>query len=314
MAHANQAFIAPLLDRFPGMQVGAGPNPGLHLFHAPNSICSQKVRAVLAQLGLDHWSHVLDIFQGETYDPVYVRSRVEGCAAAGLRLSHRHLGTTSVATSGCDACVVPTLIDSVSGDILVDSLRICLAIDGMAGATLVPDGIRDDILAELSMIDDLPNYQNLAVQVIPAGAPRNAFAASKVRRCTALIEEYGDDRALRAAYEAKRDKEQSAADQLFSEGEIAAARDAVARAFTALEVRLARQAGPWLFGDDVTMADLFWGAELIRSDDLDESGSWADGSLPAVAAYYDRLRGLPALQAAILNFPGARLTPKPATP
>lgn len=309
MADGSTADFQTLFDHFPGAAVGAAGD--LHVFHAPNSICSQKVRAVLAHHGLPHWSHLLDIFAGDTYAPDYVRARHAGCLAAGLSLAAQHLGTTSVASSGCDACVVPTVIDAAAGQVLVDSLRICLDLDARAGGGLMPEALRPAIMAELSIVDELPNYQNLAVRVVPDAAPRNAFALSKVRRCDDLLARHGDDAVLRAAYEAKRAKEQSAAEQLFNEPALAGARMAVREALAGLEERLASLDGPWLFGAEPTMADLFWGAELIRAEDVGQAGYWQNGRLPRVAAWYGRLCELPALRAAIIEFPGARLSPPP---
>ena len=56
---------------FPGTPTltGNGAMTGLHLYHAQNSICSQKVRAVLAATSQPYTSHLLNIFKGETYDP-----------------------------------------------------------------------------------------------------------------------------------------------------------------------------------------------------------------------------------------------------
>ncbi len=297
----------PLFTRFPGGRIGDAGT--LHLFHAPNSICSQKVRAVLAHHGLPFWSHTLNIFEGETYAPEYVRLRYEACTSAGYSLAALHPGSTAVDSTGCDACVVPTVIDEAMGEVLVDSLKICLTLDARAGGGLMPEEHRDAILAELAIVDELPNYQNLAVCVVPGSAPRNAFAASKVARCNGLLDEYGDDPALRAAYEAKRAKEQSAADHLFDDAAMQAARDAVDQALTALEQRLATRTDRWLFGPEVTMADLFWGAELIRAEDVGHAGFWENGRLPLVAAWLKDLEAMPALRRAITDYPGARLSP-----
>ena len=309
----TQAF-ANLMGKFPGVMVGADAAPQLHFFHAPNSICSQKVRAVLAFHQIPHSSHLLDIFAGETYDPAYVRMRMEGCASLGGPMADQHLGTTSVKSSGCDGCVVPTLLDAETGAVTVDSLRICLALDGTAGGEkLIPAALKEAIMAELAVVDDLPNYQNLAVRVVPKTAPENAFAASKVARCNALLAAHGEDPVLRAAYEAKRAKEQYAADKLFDEPALTQARQAVTDALAGLEKRLATGSGPWLFGDSVTMSDLFWGAELIRTEDVGQGHLWQGNLLPNVAAYYARLCELPALQTAILDFPAARLAPQKAS-
>ena len=308
MTSGSDIAMSALVGRFPGVAQGADPEPMLRLFHAPNSICSQKVRAVLHHLDIPYWSHLLNIFAGDTYDPAYVRVRMSGCSAAGLPLADRHLGTTSVASGGCDACVVPTLVESATGAVTVDSLRICLSLD--AGQpdrpSLVPPDLVDRIMAELAVVDELPNYQNLAVRVIGKSAPRNAFAQSKVARCDRLLADHGADPVLRAAYEAKRSKEHMAAERLFDVASVEQAKQAVGDALTGLETRL-DNAGPWLFGERVTMADLFWGAELIRAEDVGQAHFWAGTNLPRVAGYFRHLCTLPALRAAIIDFPAARL-------
>ena len=307
---ANDALEA----RFPAAEAAAdGP---LHLYHAPNSICSQKVRIVLMERRRPFASHVLDIFTGQTYDPAYVRLRAEGCAAAGLPLTRQHLGTTSVAGGGgCDACVVPTLVDRARGVALVDSRAICLdldATDAVPGA-LIPPELRARILAEIDIVDNLPNYQVLAVGVaasVKAGA-KNGFATSKVARCEALMAANAQDPVLVAAYEAKRDKEQMAAERLFTDAAMAEAHSAIAHALQGLETRLAATESAFLFGDGLTMADIFWATELIRADDLGHSAHWSNGRLPAVEAYFERLCALPSVREGILDWPGARFPRRP---
>ena len=281
----------------------------LHLYHAANSICSQKVRAVLAAQDQPYASHLMQIFKGDTYDPAYVRLRMTGGQAAGLRMVDEHPGSTSVEATGFDACVVPTIYDDRTGEILVDSRRICIELDRRAGGTLMPDDLRESILAEIDLIDNLPNYQLLAVAVGKPSpdAPDNAFAVSKVARCDALLAEHGDDPLLRAGYEAKRRKEQDAAGRLFGAEAMGIAAEAIARAVRDLDARLADSGGPFLFGDRLTLADLFWGVELIRADDLGFSHIWADGACPAVQDYYRTLASHPSMQHALADWPGARL-------
>ena len=178
----------------------------------------------------------------------------------------------------------------------------------------MPASLRDAINEELSIVDDLPNYQLLAVAV---GKPNpnaadNSFALSKVRRCDTLMAQHADDIALCAAYAAKRAKEQAAADRLFEASAMDRARTLIERSLRELHERLRRRGGPFLFGSSITMADLFWGVELIRIDDLGMSHTWANGKLPALDTYYQRTSQLPAVLAAVTEWPSARL--KLATP
>ncbi len=82
-------------------------------------------------------------------------------------------------------------------------------------------------------------------------------------------------------------------------GMIRFSRDQMKRHLQELEAQLAAN-GPWLMGEQYTLADVSWSAVLLR---LDETGwlAWFDSvaPLPATLAYYDRLRGRPSWQTAI---------------
>jgi len=301
------AFIGP--DR--------GGAPRFELFSAASSVCSQKVRAVLAHHDHTYRSHMVDLFGGQTYVPAYVRLRLKGCDDLGVALVNQHTGSTSVASGGgCDAAVVPTLIDWETDEVVVDSKRICDHIDAATrrGTTgLRPAHLADRLDAEVDIIDNLPNYQMLSG--LPPGDDRRpdklrgktgvAFAMGKVERCDRYLAEFPDDAGLVRAYTAKRAKELDAATQLFTAD---AMQDAYRRAEAAcdtLERRLVAAGTPWLFGDTVTMADLFWGVEFTRMTNLGADTFWRDGVRPAVAAYAARTSALPAIRQAITDWPGA---------
>lgn len=313
---ASEYEFAALRSRFAGTRHGAlrPDTPRYHLFHAPNSICSQKVRATLFALDEPFVSYQIDMFTGENYDPLYVRARVRGCREAGLPLSSLHLGATSAEKTGCDACVVPTLVHDESHRIMVDSHRICLALDSARRAgvpSLLPQELKQAIEDELAIVDMLPNYPLLASEIAKAQnatGDGNPFARSKVARCEKLMQTYAGDPDLLAAYTAKRDKERSADARLFTQEALARSYSDMKRAFEELDGRLAKSQGQYLFGDTLTFADLFWGAELIRAEDLHLESIWTDGRLPALAGYYDRLASLPALKRAIIDWPGARFS------
>lgn len=307
---------ADLASRRPPALIGGAPGvvPRYTLYHAPNSICSQKVRVVLAAKGVPYESRALNLFEGETYLPDYVRLRVKGCDDAGLALAARHSGSTSATAQGCDACVVPTLYDRETGEVTVDSLRICLFIDEHPGASrLVPEALADAIRAEIAVVDNLPNYQMLAAK--PPGEDRRPpsqrgkngidFATAKVARCDKYLAQFGDDPDLSRAYRAKRDKELNAKQTLFDEQSMKRAYEVMATSLGEFDRRLANASRTWLFGDAPTMADLFWVINLARVDNLGAGHFWSDGRLPAVEAFYRRGRQLPAIRSAVLEWPGA---------
>lgn len=289
--------------------------PRFELFHAANSICSQKVRTVLAHKRIPYVSHQMNIFTGETYLPDHVRLRMLGCGALGLPLVSGHSGSTSVAGGGCDPAVVPTLVDWETGRVLVDSRRICDMLDqvGDPAERLRPPGLDAGIDSELAVIDDLPNYQMLAGR--PPGEDRRPahrrgsngvdFARQKVKRCDDYLARSEGDETLTLAYRAKRAKELDAAERLFSPTAMRDAYAHVGAACRALDETLSARRTRWLFSDRPSMADLFWGLELIRIKNMAAASIWEDAGLHGVQAFLEQAEQLPSIRAAVLDWPGA---------
>ncbi|MES2398756.1 MAG: glutathione S-transferase family protein [Pseudomonadota bacterium] len=301
----------------PGENIGAAASasPRFELFNAPNSICSQKVRTVLAHSQIPYRSQHVDIFEGETYLPAYVRLRMAGCKALGSELVNAHTGSTSVTAGGCDPAVVPLLVDWETGVVLVDSKRICFYLDKIAaeGAPLRPAALQKQIDAHLDVIDNLPNYQMLAGK--PPGVDHRpesrrksngvGFAMGKVERCDRYLAEFSGDADLVRAYSAKRAKELNAAQQLFTPEAMQAAYDKAEASCASLERELGSRETTWILGDAITMADLYWGIELLRMKNMAVESFWADGAKPSVAAFVEKAQSIPAIQSAITKWPGA---------
>lgn len=285
------------------------------LFHAPNSICSQKVRSVLAHHDMAYLSSSMSIVAGETYLPPYVRLRMLACDPSGLPLVSQHSGSTAVASGGCDPAVVPTLVDWTAGTVVIDSKRICTYLDDLAdpAARLRPEGLADAIDQELGLVDGLPNYQMLVGRTPDAqrygASPRAGtgvdFAMNKVARCDRYLAEFAGDETLQRGYRAKRAKEHDAAEQLFSAEAMLRAYETAEAACELLDRTLAQRASPWLFGEALTMADLFWAIELLRMQNLGADRFWTGGLRPHVAGYVDRCGRIPAVRKAVLEWHGA---------
>ena len=299
-----------------GARVGPeGGTPRFELFHAANSICSQKVRTVLAHRGLAYISRPMNLFTGQTYLPAYVRLRMLGCDSLGGALMSEHTGSTSVTAGGCDAAVVPTLVDLDTGRVIVDSKRICFHLDEIADGTeqLRPTSLATQIDAELDVIDNLPNYQMLSGRppgddlrpVSQRGKTGVEFAMSKVRRCDEYLAQCAEDDTLVRAYSAKRAKELDAADRLFSNEAMRTVYERAAAACAGLEQRLHAGCTHWLLAETVTMADLYWGIELLRMKNLGADLLWANGARPAVAAFAERTAAISSIRSAVVEWPGA---------
>ena len=72
-----------------------------------------------------------------------------------------------------------------------------------------------------------------------------------------------------------------------------------------LEQRLHASSTHWLVAETVTMADLYWGIELLRMKNLGADLLWADGARPAVAAFAERAAAIPSIRCAVMSWPGA---------
>jgi 2,5-dichlorohydroquinone reductive dechlorinase len=289
--------------------------PRFELFNAPNSICSQKVRTVLAHHHIAYRSQHVDIFEGETYLPAYVRLRLMGCDALGGELMTVHTGSTSVTAGGCDPAVVPLLIDWEARRVLVESKRICFYLDEVATASerLRPSQLEHQIDTELDVVDNLPNYQMLAGK--PPGEDHRpesrrksngvGFAMGKVERCDRYLAQFGGDADLVRAYSAKRSKELTAANQLFTPEAMTTAYNTAEAGCTHLEQALNARSDEWLFGNNITMADLYWGVELLRMKNMAVESFWMNGAKPAVAAFVEKTETIPAIRSAVTEWRGA---------
>ena len=291
-----------------------GQAPRYELFNGANSICSQKVRTVLAHHGMPYVSHTVNMFLGQTYLPGYVRLRMVGCRKLGGPLMSHHGGSTSTSAGGCDGAVVPTLVDRQANEVVVDSKRICLYLDGQTAEAdrLRPASLAAAIDEELAIVDNLPNYQLLMGRTVGTSETATTkhdvggnFSQRKVAWCDRFLQEHADDATLVKAYTAKRAKELSAANELFSPEAMRAAYDRAAKALQAFEGRLKRRSGAWLYGNAVTMADLFWGVELLRMKNMGVAMFWEGQRLPQIGGFLATTEALPSIRTAVAEWPGA---------
>jgi glutathione S-transferase len=76
------------------------------------------------------------------------------------------------------------------------------------------------------------------------------------------------------------------------------------RTYERMDAEIAKSGGPWLFGKDISLADVMVMPAIVRMADLGQDGAWQD--LPRVQRWYDSIRAHPAF--APTYYPGSLLT------
>jgi len=291
--------------------------PDFDLFHYGFSICSHKVRSVLAELSLGYGSNQ---FAGptayENYTPEYLRLRLASDAAQSGKFVSGYSGGSSVETEGFDPLVVPTLVDMRAGKVVADSKLICLHLARTYRETidLLPADLEDQIIEQIDIVDRTPHVAML-YGANPDGDTRPediqkrmpGIHQIKVDTIRNHIKAVAGDDQLVAAYEAKIEKEEAAADFVVDGDDMKEAIILAEDLIEGLETQLSKTDGPWLFGERFTLADVVWGISLIRLEYLGNDRFWnGEKKRPLVDAYFGRVAERQSLKTAVLDWPGSR--------
>ncbi|MEM9288035.1 MAG: glutathione S-transferase family protein [Pseudomonadota bacterium] len=307
-----------LTNAYTNKVIGPGSGkPRFELYHADLSLCSYKVRTVMAEKGATYFSHALHImpagkFVPHNYRPEYVRLRLQG--APDQKFVGGYTGASSVQSEGFDPCVVPTLVDHEEVKVVVDSRTICEHIDRAVGGTpLIPEGMEEVIDAQIRLVDEVPHVAALYGahpddDFRPIGLRKNIAGVhvKKIRALNAMIEQVKDDPALLEAYRAKISKEASAGAFVIDADGMRATHLKMAEHVDTLEAQLETHDGDWVCGDAFTMADIMWALSMYRLDWLGFGRLWADKSKrPRLIGYLDRVFARPSVRAGCIEWRGA---------
>jgi len=304
-----------------------GESPRFEVFHAGLSICSQKVRAVLAEKNIPYLSHEMvivaskgvysaDFRPAENYRPGYVRLRMYGGRELAKPYATAHTGVSSVDTEGFDPCVVPLLVDHEAGRVLVDSLRICEYLDqAVATPPILFPPNNPAVRRQAEIVDRLP-HPGILYGFHPDDDRRPEFIKGvmsdvhdvKCRSLQQFIDDNGDDDALVAAYRSKIAKEQAGKALAFDSERQRAVRATVKALVDGLDVQLGEAADPWVCGSEFTFADIVWAISLYRMHWLGLAPLWSDK--PRVQEYAARVYQRPSIRDQVINFP----SPMPPSP
>ncbi|MEO0495942.1 MAG: glutathione S-transferase family protein, partial [Pseudomonadota bacterium] len=305
--------LAPEQSHSVGLADGEAPR--FEAYFATFSVCSHKVRAVLAEKGIPYRAHVMKLFARadtlpDNYHPTYVRMRILG--APNAKLVSGYTGQSSVTSEGFDPCVVPTLVDHLHQRVVVDSAVICDYLDQEGGGDLlVPAGMADAMSRQIALIDQAPHVAVLYGNN-PHGDTRPESIAKPIegvhdRKVTFLETAKSmvpDEPALIAAYEAKIQKEVSAKGFVYDEASMVDAHRRMGAHVAALEAQLTTHGGPWAMGDVYTMSDIMWSVSLFRMKWLGLGHHWeTSGANPRVADYVERAFVRPSFQQAVIDYP-----------
>lgn len=301
----------PIVDR-----AAADAIPPYQLFHFGFSICSQKVRAVLEELQVAYGSNQFaGPIEYENYTPEYVRLRLVSDIAQRVQMVSGYSGGSSVESEGFDPLVVPTLVNTATGQVLADSKLICLHLvrSKRDKTDLLPEDLEDAILAQVDLVDRTPHVallyganpdRDTRPEEIQARMP--GIYKKKYAKIDGFMAKVRDEPDVVAAYEAKLKKERAAEGFVVDAAEMAAAISFSEDLIQGLEEKLSASSGPWIFGERFTLADIFWGVSLIRLAYLGNAGFWGNAaSRPQVERYYARIIQRPCLVNGVLQWPGS---------
>jgi glutathione S-transferase len=260
------ASISRASQRAGGTQAGAGDM--LTLYHGDTAVCAAKVRMTLAEKGLEWQSMPVDLSRGQQFDPAYMKLNPNA--------------------------VVPTLVDD--GTVIIESTVINEYLDERfptpALRPATPQG-RARLRLWTKREDGIHDAINTVTSAI-------LFRAEELKKTP----EARAARVDRMPDPAKREKWVAIIDKGLDAGYVMTALVRFARHFRDMEAALAN--GPWLLGEEFSLADSGLVSFFYRLEMLEMAGMWQD-HFPRVADWFTRCKARPSFVSAILTpIPEAR--------
>jgi glutathione S-transferase len=238
------------------------------LYNAPQSTCSQRVRFVLNAKKISFAEIKLDLLAGDQLKPDYLALNPNG--------------------------VVPTL--DHDGAIVIDSSVIIEYLDEVVPT---PESFtpRDPVTrarmrALMRFIDEMP----AAAVRVPT------FNLAFLPRFAAMSEEeflaFAESKPLRKEFMLTMGRKG------FPQKEMDAAMQRLRRTYERMDSEIEKSGGPWLLGEEISLADIALMPAIVRMADLGQETAWQD--LPRVERWYDAIRAHPAFRPTY--YPGSLLT------
>lgn len=264
------------------------PKKGIHLYHFPLSLDSQKVRQGLEELALDWESHVILLPAQQQFSPGYARIN--------------------------SRCVVPTLV--IDGRVTTDTVNILSNLSGRFGLAAnsfqTSENEKEyvnywvDKAASLFIEALTYGYVEGIKKPFPLGnvASDGSYHQNKIDLLSRLIEEYRNDETLRLAYEKKRAVIEATKEAIVTTSQLSAIVESTKVEFGKLERQLASgpfSTGGWLASDAFSLADIQWGVVLYRLRWLGLQPILWEGD-SRVTEYAEKLFARKSLQRAVVEW------------
>ena len=239
------------------------------LYNAPQSTCSQRVRFVMHAKGLAYDDRRLDLFSGDQLKPEYLKINPNGVVPALL-----HQGRAVL-----DSAVIMEYLDEIAADVSftpADAVERARMRSMMRYIDEIPT---PSIRIPSYNLAFLPHFRDMTEEAFIA------LANSKPLRKEFLL---------------------SMGRSGFAQAEMDQATDRLNRAVARMDQWIGGSVGPWLMGSVLTLADIAIMPVMVRMDDINLDGAWADK--PAIARWLTLLRAQPAF--AKTYYHGSLLTEK----
>jgi glutathione S-transferase len=240
----------------------------LVLYHASHSTCSQKVRIVLHEKNLEFEDIRLDLGKKDQLKPEYLALNPNG--------------------------VVPTLVDD--GRPIIDSSVICEYLD----EKYPQNPLTPKDLVERARMRSWMRY----LEEVPTAAIRMpSFNRAFLSRFDGLDLTRFEDEQVNVRTARKELFKRMGSPKGFSKDDIDSSLRQLGE--TCDRMNRALESGPWLLGDQFTLADVIAMPTIDRMNDLRLSHVW-EGKYPRVSEWYARLQARPTFAATY--YPGTRVS------
>lgn len=234
----------------------------LELYHSGHSTCSQKVRIVLAEKGVDWQGHEMSFSAGDHLTPEYLKLNPNG--------------------------VVPTLVHD--GAPVIESSVIVEYLDELyPEPSLVPA----DPLARARMRSWMRYMEEVPTPAVRVPSFNKVFRPLRYENMDeADFQARVERMPLRKAFYRRMGRTDG-----FSEQEVADSLERIRQTCERIETAIADNGGPWIMGDQYTLIDATLTPLIQRMADLGYASIWAE-DLPAMTAWFEAVKARPSFATA----------------